>query len=73
MRFVLAIVSFIVAALLIGLGIAQKTVFAAPDEVTASASITSSAPVTVVSGEALNAYPRSQFVEIGGSDTSFAA
>ena len=73
MRFVLAIVSFVVAALLIGLGIAQKTVLAAPDEVTASASITSSAPVTVISGEALNAYPRSQFVEIGGSDTSFAA
>jgi len=72
-RFVLAIVSFVVAALLIGLGIAQKTVLAAPDEVTASASITSSAPVTVISGEALNAYPRSQFVEIGGSDTSFAA
>ena len=72
-RFVLAIVSFVVAALLIGLGIAQKTVFAAPDEVTASASITSSAPVTVVSGEALNAYPRSQFVEIGGADTTFAA
>ena len=73
MRFVLAIVSFVVAALLIGLGIAQKTILAAPDEVTASASITSSAPVTVISGEALNAYPRSQFVQIGGSDTSFAA
>jgi len=72
-RFVLAIVSFVVAALLIGLGIAQKTILAAPDEVTASASITSSAPVTVISGEALNAYPRSQFVQIGGSDTSFAA
>ena len=58
MRFVLAIVSFIIAALLMGLGIAQKTVFAAPDEFTASTNITTSAPVTVISGTALNAYPR---------------
>lgn len=73
MRFVLAIVSFVIAALLIGLGIAQKTVFAAPDEITASTSITTDAPVTVVSGEALNAYPRSQFVQISGSDQNFVA
>ena len=73
MRFVLAIVSFVIAALLIGLGIAQKTVFAAPDQVTASTSITTDAPVTVVSGEALNAYPRSQFVQVSGSDENFVA
>lgn len=73
MRFVLAIVSFVVAALLIGLGIAQKTIFAAPDEFTASTNITTSAPVTVVSGEALNAFPRSQFVQISGSKENFAA
>ena len=73
MRFVLAIVSFVIAALLIGLGIAQKTVFAAPDQVTASTSITTDAPVTVVSGEALNAYPRSQFVQVSGSDEYFVA
>jgi hypothetical protein len=72
-RFVLAIVSFLIAALLIGLGIAQKTVFAAPDQVTASTSITTDAPVTVVSGEALNAYPRSQFVQVSGSDENFVA
>ena len=73
MRFVLAIVSFVIAALLIGLGIAQKTVFAAPDQVTASTSITTDAPVTVVSGEALNACPRSQFVQVSGSDENFVA
>jgi len=72
-RFVLAIVSFVIAALLIGLGIAQKTVLASPDEITASTSTTSDAPVTVVSGEALNAYPRSQFVQISGSDENFVA
>ncbi|GAB2449983.1 hypothetical protein HD599_002151 [Conyzicola lurida] len=73
MRFVLAIVSFVVAALLIGLGIAQKTILAAPDEVTAATSITTDAPVTVISGEALNANPRSQFVQLSDSDGNFAA
>jgi len=72
-RFVLAIVSFVAAALLIGLGIAQKTVFAAPDEVTASTSITTSAPVTVISGKALNAYPSSQAVHLSDSSSNFAA
>jgi len=72
-RFVLAIVSFVAAALLIGLGIAQKTVLAAPDEITAATSVTTDAPVTVVSGEALNAYPRSQFVQISGADDNFVA
>jgi hypothetical protein len=72
-RFVLAIVSFVAAALLIGLGIAQKTVFAEPNTVTAATSITSDAPVTVISGEALNALPRNQFVRIGGEADNFSA
>jgi hypothetical protein len=72
-RFVLAIVSFVAAALLIGLGIAQKTVFAEPNTVTAATSITSSAPVTVITGEALNALPRNQFVEVSGADDNFSA
>ena len=73
MRFVLAIVSFVAAALLIGLGIAQKTVFAVPDEVTASTSITTDAPVTVISGKALNAYPSSQAVRLSDASGNFAA
>jgi hypothetical protein len=72
-RFVLAIVSFVAAALLIGLGIAQKTVFAEPDTVTAATSTTSSAPVTVISGEALNAFPRNQLVTVGGEKENFSA
>ena len=72
-RFVLAIVSFVAAALLIGLGIAQKTVLAVPDEVTASTSITTDAPVTVISGKALNAYPSSQAVRLSDSSGNFAA
>ena len=74
MRFVLAIVSFVLAALAIGLGIAQKTVFALPNETSANISnIESRAKVTVIDGNTLNAFPRSQTVTIGGADTIFAA
>jgi hypothetical protein len=72
-RFVLAIVSFVAAALLIGLGIAQRTVFAEPDTVTAATNITSSAPVTVLSGSALNAFPRNQLVKLSGAKENFSA
>lgn len=73
MRFVLAIVSFLLAAVLIGAGIAQKTIFAAPDRVTESISVDSTAPVTIIDGATLNAFPRSQTIQIDGSPTVFAA
>ena len=73
MRFVLAIVSFLLAAVLIGAGIAQKTIFAPPERVTESISVDSTAPVTIIDGETLNALPRSQTVMIDGSPSVFAA
>lgn len=73
MRFVLAIISFVLAAGLIGLGIAQRTVFAGPREVSLSTSIDSEAPVTIIDGAVLNAYPRSQGLEITGADRVFMA
>lgn len=73
MRFILAIISFVVAALLIGTGIAQQTIFLAPDEVVASVTVDSTAPVTVIDGETLNEFPRSQTVGIGGAAQVFAA
>ena len=73
MRLVLAIISFVVAATLIGLGIAQKTIWAKPDHIDSSISIGTSAPVTIIDGTALNANPRSQSIAATGSDVSFAA
>ena len=73
MRFVLAIVSFLLAAVLIGAGIAQKTIFAPPERVTESISVDSTAPVTIIDGATLNAFPRSQTVMIDGSPNVFAA
>lgn len=73
MRFVFAIISFAVAALMIGYGIAQRTILAEPDEVTLSATVSGSAPVTVIDGSALNAFNGSQTVTVQGDGPVFAA
>lgn len=73
MRFVFAIVSFVLAALMIGYGIAQRTILAEPDEVALSVDVSTSAPVTVIQGDVLNAFEGSQTLTINGSDTVFAA
>jgi hypothetical protein len=72
-RFVLAIVSFVIGVLLVGLGVGQRTVFAPPTSIVAATSGTSSAPVTVIPGSVLNANPGYQRVNISGSGKVFAA
>ncbi|WP_144765490.1 hypothetical protein [Curtobacterium sp. 9128] len=73
MRFVLAIISFVIGLLLVGLGVAQRTVFAPPSSTVAQASSMASAPVTVIPGSTLNANPGYQRINIAGSGTVFAA
>jgi hypothetical protein len=72
-RFVFAIVSLVLAALAIGLGIAQRTVFALPDSVSTNITTETNAPATIIPGEVLNANPRSQTITIAGDGTVFAA
>ena len=72
MRLVFAIVSFAVAAVLIGTGIAQRTIFAEPDRVVLSVSASSESPVTVIDGSALNAFAGSQTVTLSGNGEVFA-
>jgi hypothetical protein len=72
-RFVFAIISFVLAAGLIGYGIAQRTILAEPDEVAVSASSNSGAAVTVIDGDTLNAFDGSQTLTIDGTKTVFAA
>lgn len=72
-RFVFAIVSLVLALVTIGLGVAQRTVFARPDNVTAAISIDTSAPITIIDGETLNANPRQQTLSIEGTDVVYAA
>ncbi len=66
MRFIIAIVLLVVAFIGIGLGIAQRTVFAEADRVTKTVQLDSTAPVTVIDGSALNAYDGRQTLAIRG-------
>lgn len=73
MRFVFAIVSFAVAALLIAVGVAQRTVFAGPDSVAATAEVRTEAPLLVIDGETLNTFPGRQTLRVEGEGAVFAA
>ena len=73
MRFVFAIICFVLAALMMGLGIGQRTIFAGPDEVIVSTTETTTSPVVVIDGSALTAYPQGQTVRVGGTPTIAAA
>ncbi len=72
MRFVIAIVLFVVAFVAIGFGIAQRTVLAGPDSFS-TAVTTGDAPITVVDGAALNALPGTQTVSVTGQGDIFLA
>ena len=74
MRFVIAVITLVVAALLVLLGLAQRTVFAPPDSVTSSVTTKSDAPLTVIPASALKGYAGRESITIEGSTgTSFAA
>lgn len=73
MRFALAIMALLIALGLGGYGIAQTTVLGGPEELTATSESDSSAPVTVIGGDTLNALDGRQDLRISGSDTIFAA
>jgi hypothetical protein len=72
-RFVFAVITLVVAALLVLLGLAQRTVFAPPDTVTSSVTTTSGAPLTVISAKALKGYPGRESISISGGSDAFAA
>ena len=65
MRFVVAIVAFVLAAAAIGLGVAQRTVLAGPASVSSSI-VTGSAPLTVIDAATLNANAGTQSIEVAG-------
>jgi hypothetical protein len=72
-RFVLAIAAFVVAAAMIVLGIAQRTVFLPPSTVAAEGTVDGGLPYTLVSGAVLNSREGSQTVTATGADTVFVA
>lgn len=66
MRFVVAIVAFVLAAAAIGLGVAQRTVLAGPASISSSI-VTGDAALTVIDAETLNANAGTQGLEVEGS------
>jgi hypothetical protein len=73
LRFILAIILFVVALVTMGLGIAQKTFLAGPAKVTESVVVDSSTPITIIDGAALNAHDGTQTVSITGTGQMFLA
>ncbi len=73
MRIVLAILSFAVAATMLVLGIGQRTFLALPDRAVLATTVETDAPVTVIAGEALNAFVGRQTITVAGGDQMQAA
>lgn len=73
MRFIAAIVTFVIAFGMIAYGIAQRTILAEPDSITASTVVSDDATVSVISSKTLKALDGRQSVTIGGPGRVFAA
>lgn len=73
MRFVLAIGAFILAALCIGAGIAQRTVFLGPDTRDVSVSTSGDAAYTLIDGTVFQSSPGAQTLTVRGDGAIFAA
>ncbi|MGN6327174.1 hypothetical protein [Pseudolysinimonas sp.] len=73
MRFVIAIVLFVVAFVSVGFGIAQRTVLAGPSSVSRSVTVDGSAPLTMVRPAALHGHDGTQTVTVTGGKTIFVA
>ncbi|WP_243075009.1 glycosyl transferase [Microbacterium sp. SS28] len=73
MRFVWAVAAFVLAAVMIGAGIAQRTVFQGPTAQTADISVEEEAPYTLIDGAVLNSMPGTQTIRAAADGTVFAA
>lgn len=73
MRFVFAIVAFAAAAVMIGFGIAQRTVFLEPDRVVLGAEVEDQADYIVLQPEALGAHEGKQTITVSGAEIVFLA
>jgi hypothetical protein len=72
-RFVWAVVAFVLAAALIGAGIAQRTIFMGPDSVQETVQIDEPAPFILIDGDVLRAHPGAQTLLIRGDGEIFSA
>jgi hypothetical protein len=72
-RFVWAVAAFVLAAVMIGAGIAQRTVFQGPTAHTTEISVEDEAPYLLIDGAVLNALPGTQTIRAAADGTVFAA
>ncbi|WP_341974938.1 glycosyl transferase [Microbacterium sp. LTA6] len=73
MRFVWAVVAFVLATVLIGAGIAQRTIFMGPSSQQMQVKIDEPAPFVLMDGDVLRARPGAQTLLIRGEGDIFAA
>ena len=72
-RFVWAVAAFVIAALMIGAGIAQRTIFEPPPAEATALPAGEEEAYTVIDGEVLNLFPGAQTLTVEGEGTIFAA
>ena len=72
-RFVSALIAFVLAAVLIALGVAQRTVLLPADHITRSTTISQNVRFAVISGETLSTNPGQQRLRVSGGSVVFAA
>lgn len=73
MRFVWAVAAFVLAAVMIGAGIAQRTIFQGPETDIAAISAEEEAPYLVIDGAVLNEFPGAQTLRAQREGEVFAA
>ena len=73
MRFVWAVLAFVLAAVMIGAGIAQRTVFQGPDAQTAQFDVEGDVPYVLIDGGAMTAVSGPQTLRVQGEGELFAA
>lgn len=73
MRFVWAIIAFVLATVMIGAGIAQRTILEAPSTITSEVEVPGSAPYVLVDGAVFGSNPGAQTLRVEGEDAVFAA
>jgi hypothetical protein len=72
-RFLIAILAFIAAAVMIGLGLAQRTIWMPPANEVTGLVVKGGEPFTVIDGSVLRARPGQQTLTVSGSSKLFVA
>ncbi|MGN6219174.1 MAG: glycosyl transferase [Microbacterium sp.] len=73
MRFVWAVAAFVLATVMIGAGIAQRTIFEGPKTETAAISVKDAAPYILIDGAVLNQMPGTQTLRAQSEGDLFAS